>query len=86
MNNLRYLSTVSVDEFKAQQCINRLEILDNKKTGKQFFAWGTGTGAVSTKFSMTKEPMVSLVQASPNEEPFILLHNRGEGATLLGTL
>ena len=86
MNNLRFLSTIGAEEFKKQHCIHRMEILENKKTGKQFFVWSGGSGAVSSNYSMTKEPLVSLVQGSQDEEPFYMLHNRGEGATLLGAL
>ena len=86
MEKLKFLSTMSAEEFKAQNGISKLDILKNVNSGKQFFAWKTGSGAISTKFSMNKEAMVSQVQGECDDEPFYLLHNKSEGATLLGTL
>ena len=85
MSNLRFLRTESVEEFKAQHGINRLEILENKNSGKHFFVWSGGKGAVAENFSLSKEPLVSLVQGDDNE-PFLLLHNRGGRIQLFGTL
>ena len=88
MERLKFLSTMSVEEFKAQQGITKIDIFRNENTGKSFMAWGNERGAVYAEYPVKplKEPMVSEVETSTGEQ-FFLLHNRGEGnATKLGTL
>jgi len=79
MDKLKFLSTVSAEEFKAQQGITKLDIFRNEKTGKNFIAWGNERGAVYAEYPVKplKEPMVSEVETSAGET-FFLLHNRGE--------
>ena len=81
MEKLKFISTVTAEEFKAQQGITELGIFRNEKTGKSFIAWGNERGAVYSKYPVEplKEPMVSEVQTSEGER-FFLLHNKGEGA------
>ena len=78
MEKLKFLSTVTADEFKAQQGITKLDIFRNDKTGKSFIAWGNERGAVYSEYPVKplKEPMVSEVQTETGEQ-FFLLHNRG---------
>jgi len=88
MERLKFLSTVTAEEFKAQQGITKLDIFRNEKTGKSFMAWGNERGAVYAEYPVTplKEPMVSEVQTSDGET-FFLLHNRGtSNATKLASL
>ena len=88
MEKLKFLSTVTAEEFKAQQGIDRLDIFRNEKTGKSFIAWGNDRGAVYAKYPVEplKEPMVSEVE-SETGETFFLLHNRGEAnATKMASL
>ena len=88
MEKLKFLSTVTADEFKAIHGIDRIDIFKNEKTGKSFMAWGNERGAVYAKYPIEPltEPMVSEVEASDGET-FFLLHNKGEGAaTKMATL
>ena len=88
MEKLKFISTVSAEEFKAQQGITKIDIFRNEKTGKSFMAWGNEKGAVYSRYPVEplKEPMVSEVETSAGER-FFMLHNRGESnATKLGSL
>ena len=88
MEKLKFLSTVTADEFKAQMGITKLDIFRNEKTGKNFIAWGNERGAVYAQYPIEplKEPMVSEVQSSDGEK-FFLLHNRGaSNATKMASL
>ena len=88
MDKLKFISTVTAEEFKAQQGITKIDIFRNEKTGKSFMAWGNEKGAVYSEYPVKplKEPMVSEVQTSTGEQ-FYLLHNRGESnATKMGSL
>ena len=88
MERLKFLSTVTAEEFKAQQGITKIDIFRNEKTGKSFMAWGNERGAVYAKYPVEPltEPMVSEVETSEGEN-FFLLHNKGESsATKMQTL
>jgi len=88
-NNLKFLETWDVDEFKTLKEVNRIDVLKNEHTGKSFMSFGKETGKVSNKVlsgELTK-PMVSQVVSQDTGETFYMLHQKGEGgATLLGTL
>ena len=81
MENLKFIETLSVAEFKAQQNVEKLEIKQNPKTGKCFFVYGIETGAVSEKFLQGKlnDPVISKVVSPEDGEMFFMLHQRGEG-------
>ena len=78
MEKLKFLSSMTAEEFKAQHGIAELDIFRNENTGKVFFAYGNEKGAVYAKYPVEplKEPMVSEVQTSTGEQ-FFLLHNKG---------
>ena len=46
MERLKFLETVTVNEFKTQKGVNKIEIKQNPHTGKCFFVYGCETGAV----------------------------------------
>ena len=50
MEKLHFIETMSIDEFKAQQQVEKIEVKQNPQTGKCFFVYGIETGAVSDKF------------------------------------
>ena len=88
MESLRFLRTMSAEEFKAQKGITKIDIFRNEKTGKSFIGIGNEYGAVYAKYPAVplKEPMISEVETSEGEK-FFLLHNKGEhAATKLETL
>lgn len=87
-NNLEFLETYTVEQFKAKELISKLEVKKNPNSGKLFFSYGGKQGAVSAK-GIPEKPMVSLVrpQNDPTANPFYLLHNEGNGgAPVLATL
>ena len=79
MEKLKFLSTMTAEDFKAQHGITKIDIFRNENTGKNFFAYGNEKGAVYSEYPRKplKEPMVSEGQTSTGEQ-FFLLHNRGE--------
>ena len=84
MEKLKFLETVTVNEFKAQKGVNKIEI-----TGKCFFVYGCETGAVSDKFLNGKvtNPVISQVCSPDTGDMFYMLHQRGEGGAMtLATL
>lgn len=87
MDSLKFLETMTVEEFKAQKGITKLDIFRNEKTGKAFFAIGNEYGAVYAKYPKEPliEPMVSEVATSTGEK-FFLLHNKSEGVNKMETL
>lgn len=89
MDKLEFLRTVSAEDFKAQQGVSKLDILRSETTGKCFFAYGSKSGAVTSKYprEALTEPMVSEVKSEETGEVFFLLHNKGESsATKMETL
>lgn len=89
MAKLQFLSTRSVESFKLGMGVDEIRILRNEKTGKCFFSYGLGSGAVTSKYPAAplSKPMVSEVASEETGETFYLLHNEGEGAvTKLETL
>lgn len=76
-NNLQFLDTLTVEQFKAKKHVDKIQVKQNPKTGKLFFTFGAKTGAVASR-GIPEHPMVSLVQA-PDGEQFYLLHNEGTG-------
>ena len=78
MESLKFLRTLTVEQFKSEQLVDRLLIKKNPKTGLLFFSFGAATGAVSSK-GIPKLPMVSEVE-TPEGDTFWLLHEEGQGA------
>ena len=78
MESLKFLRTLTVEQFKSEQLVDRLLIKKNPKTGLLFFSFGAATGAVSSK-GIPKFPMVSAVE-TPEGKSFWLLHEEGQGA------
>ena len=78
MESLKFLRTLTVEQFKSEQLVDRLLIKKNPKTGLLFFSFGAATGAVSSK-GIPKFPMLSAVE-TPEGKTFWLLHEEGQGA------
>ena len=83
MENLTFNRTLTVEQFKKSQLVDRLLVKKNPKTDKLFFTFGSSIGAVASK-GIPKFPMVSEV-ATPDGETFWLLHEEGQGAPTLAT-
>ena len=66
--NLIFNDTLTVEQFKAQMNVSRIDVKKNPKTGKLFFTYGAKTGAVAVK-GIPQHPMVSLVNPELNRDP-----------------
>lgn len=77
MNNLKFNETLTVEQFKAQMNVTRLEVKQNPHTGKLFFTFGSKTGAVASK-GIPSKPMISNVTGDDGES-FWMLHEEGTG-------
>ena len=79
--NLKFLKTWTVTQFKAEQQVEKIEVLKNDATGKCFMAFGFEKGAVSEKFERGEltNPVVSQVCSAETGDLFYLLHQKGEG-------
>lgn len=83
-NNLKFIDTLTVEQFKNQTLVKEIQVRKNPNTGKLFFTYGGKTGAVSTK-GIPTHPMISLVEDNEGEQ-FYLLHEEGQGgAPVLAT-
>ena len=76
-NQLTFHETFTVEQFKAAQRVDKLQVKQNPKTNKLFFTFGSKTGAVAVK-GIPAHPMVSEVEA-PDGSSFYLLHEEGTG-------
>ena len=84
MNNLVFNETLTVEQFKAEQRVSKIEVKKNPKTGKLFFTYGAKTGAVAVK-GIPQHPMLSNVTGNDGSS-FWLLHEEGQGgAPVLAT-
>ena len=66
MEKLKFLETMTVEEFKSKMSVNKIEVKQNPYTGKCFFVYGVETGAVSEKFinGEIPTPVISQVTCS----------------------
>ena len=81
-NNLSFISTMTVEQFKAKMNVSTLKVKRNPKTSKLFFTYGAEVGAVASK-GIPTNPMIS--EVSGDNGSFYLLHEEGEGAPTLAT-
>ena len=75
--------TLTVEQFKAKELVNRIDVKQNPKTGKLFFTYGSKTGAVAIK-GVPSKPMLSNVTGSDGSS-FWLLHEEGQGAPTIAS-
>lgn len=74
---LSFNETLTVEQFKSQMQVSRIEVKRNPHTGKLFFTYGSKTGAVAVK-GIPSNPMLSNV-TTPEGDSFWLLHEEGQG-------
>lgn len=81
-NNLIFNDTLTVEQFKDQMKVSRIDVKKNPKTGRLFFTYGAKTGAVASK-GIPAHPMFSFVKGDPTPQnpdgTFWLLHEEGQG-------
>lgn len=84
MERLKFLETMTINEFKAQKGVNKIEVKQNPHTGKCFFVYGCETGAVSDKFlnGGVTVPVISQVCSPDTGDMFYMLHQKGEGGAM----
>ena len=80
MEKLKFVETLTIEEFKAKNGVETLEVKQNPQTGKCFFVYGCETGAVSERFILGEitTPVISQVCSPATGEMFYLLHQKGE--------
>ena len=80
--NLEFKETLTVEQFKDQMHVSRIDVKRNPQTNKLFFTYGAKTGAVAVK-GIPQHPMISFVKGEPTENnpsgEFWLLHEEGQG-------
>lgn len=87
-NNLTFRKSFSVENFKANQGADKIDIVKSPKTGKLFMAW-TGKdgenhrGAVSAK-GIPSKPEISEV-VDQDGMVFFLLHEHQESANIVAS-
>lgn len=89
MEKLKFLETMTVEEFKSKMGVNKIEVKQNPYTGKCFFVYGIETGAVSEKFinGEITNPVISQVCSPDTGDMFYMLHQKRDGgAPTLATL
>ena len=74
-NNLTFVSTSTLAEFKAAKSVSSLDIVKNPKTEKIFFSCSSTSGAVSSKWTSKEPSMISVVKGEDSVE-FFMLHNK----------
>ena len=81
MENLRFVRTMSLEDFKKGMGVPEIEVKKNPHTGKCFFVCGNEVGAVSSRFERggIDIPVISQVCSADTGDMFFLLHQRGEG-------
>ena len=81
--NLTFMETLTVEQFKREMAVSRIDVKQNPKTNTLFFTYGAKTGAVATK-GIPQHPMLSYVKGEPTEKnpsgEFWLLHEEGKGS------
>ncbi len=80
---------MSVEEFKTQKNVSKIEIKQNPNTGKCFFVYGVEAGVVSDRFLKgdLTHPVISQVCSPTTGDMFYMLHQKGEGGAMtLATL
>lgn len=89
MERLHFVETLSIEDFKTRQKVEKIEVKQNLQTGKCFFVYGMQTGAVSDKFLSggITCPVISQVCSPETGDMFYMLHQKGDGgAPVLATL
>ena len=77
-DQLTFVSTQSISQFKDLQKVDKVDIIKNPKTDKLFLAWSGGTGAVAAKYNSAKPKVISLMQDNEGVQ-FFMLHNEQTG-------
>lgn len=88
-DKLTFGDTLTVEQFKTQMMVSRVDVKKNPKTGSLFFTYGAKIGAVAVK-GIPQHPMFSVVCPEGDTldiahagqrgcSTFWLLHEEGQG-------
>ena len=85
VRDLSFIKTWSIPQFKQNNGVEAIEIKKSEKTGKCFFTFGFETGACSKKVETGEitNPVISQVCVSATGEMFYMLHQQGEGGSVI---
>ena len=85
VRDLSFIKTWSIPQFKQNNGVEAIEIKKSEKTGKLFFTFGFETGACSKKVETGEltMPVISQVCVSATGELFYMLHQQGEGGSVI---
>lgn len=75
-SQLSFSNTYTVNDFKAFNHNNTIDVVKNPNTGKMFFQCGSIRGAVAKEIDFSREVKISEVSGS--EGAFFLMHNSNE--------
>ena len=67
-SNLNFIDTLTIEQFKAQELVQKVQIKQNDHTGKLFAVYGGKTASVSQK-GIPQNPVISLVNPTLTREP-----------------
>lgn len=82
MQNLEFIETLTVEQFKDRVKVNEIKVKRNPQTSKLFIQFGSEVGACASK-GIPEKPMLSNVRGENGE--FWLLHEEGNGGEVLAT-
>ena len=82
---LTFVKSFSINQFKSEKQIEKIDIKKNPTTGKLFLSFAGNTGAVALSYDSNKPKLISLVRDAESVE-FYMLHNEGNGAETVETL
>lgn len=87
MNQLTFVATYDVAEFKAMYGVEKISIVKNPTTGKLFFDCNSSKGRISGAVSAdyAENTKISLVKGDANEE-FFLIHKGNSSENTIDTL
>lgn len=85
---LFYLQTQTIEQFKQEQLVDKVQVKKNEKTSKLFFTYGANVGSVAAQ-GIPANPMISKVLGNAKDQDgtvipgkascFYLLHNEAAG-------
>lgn len=83
--SLKFIRTLTIEQFKTAQGVNELRVKVNPHTNKQFLAWIGGTGAIGGgDVRNIENPVISLVEGEDGQQ-FWMLHKEGDACETVAT-
>lgn len=92
--NLKFIETKTIEQFKEDKKVSKIDVVKSPRTNKLFFAWGPNEdcyGAVAEKNQngVFINPVISKVEGEKTERNpdgiFYLLHEEASSANVIAT-